>query len=293
MIERELKTAEIRHIRDVIAEKTGVWLNELLTVQAFTRSSYAKTHGGESNEVLEFIGDAVLSYHAVRMMYERMGGLRTDRDERAYGFRAHEKDYSALKASLVSNHTLAGIIDGWDVCGFLRVGKSDADNQVDRQEKIRADLLEAIVGAIALQTQWDRDRLDEVVERVLHVDAEIAAYEKKMYRPPEYSMDNAVTTLKEYAEKGECDRPLYDESGPDMLGYDKDGRPRWACTCMVADWGLKRTVFAYSKKEAKKAAAYLVLRDRFDLTNEYGTGRVCAVWRYDGTTLEPDIEKQR
>ncbi len=291
MIERELKTAEIRRIREIIREKTGVDLNARLAEQAFTRSSYAKTHGGQSNEVLEFIGDAVLSYHAIRLMYERFGGIMTGGDGRAYGFRAHEKDYSALKASLVSNHALAGIIDGWDLCRYLKTGKSDIDNGIDGQEKIRADLLEAVIGAVAIQTKWDRDRLDGVVERVLSVNAAVTEYERNAYRPPEYGIENAVTTLKELAERGDCDAPVYEETGPDMLGHDADGRSKWACTCTVADWSLRRTVFAYSKKDAKKAAAYLVLRDRYGLANEYGTGALCAVWRYDGTTLEPDTGK--
>ena len=47
--------------------------NPELLVQAFTRTSYAKENEKESNEVLEFFGDKILSRYIVKRIAETFG----------------------------------------------------------------------------------------------------------------------------------------------------------------------------------------------------------------------------
>lgn len=286
--EKPLYTNEIETIRSTIAEKTGFYLKPYLIEQAFTRSSYSKRYGGGSNENLEYVGDTVLGYNVVKKLYEYYGTIHADDEDCYYTFRSHEKDFTELKSRIVSNKTLAAIIDEWDLCKFLIVGPSDIANRVDKQEKIKADLLEAIIGAITVQAKWDQEVLERVVARILPIEEMVLQYEKERYREPKFSADNAVSTLKEMAEREECDFPEYRITGPEYLGYTESNAPRWSCSVTVSCWGISIVVFAHSKKDAKKYAAYLALCTRFELPNEYGPSKRLSIWGFDGEKLIPN-----
>ena len=75
------------------------------------------------------------------------------------------------------------------------------------------------------------------------------------------------------------------------MGYDKEGRPKWVCTCSVINdkTGIIRQVWAPSKKLAKKAAAYLVLCDHFEVQNQYGRNGKYGIWKYENGKLMPEI----
>ena len=285
--QKPLKLCELKAIRRTLFERTGCQLKDYLIEQAFTRSSYARRYGGGSNENLEYIGDTILGYHIVRQLYDHYGTVHSDEEECIYTFRAHEKDFTALKSRIVSNRTLAAIIDDWDVCRYLIVGQSDIDNEVDKQVKIKADLFEAIIGACAVQLNWDSERMAKIVGKVLPVEEYIRTYEKENFRLPEFTASNAVNTLKELSEHERCSPPVYESNGPDALGYDKNGKPIWACSCDVISEGIRKCVFAHSKKEGKKYAAYLVLCDMFELPNEFGPSKRLNVWGFNGKELTP------
>ena len=54
---------------EFIQEQIGYEFNNLnLLQQAFTRRSYSQEHGGENNEVLEFIGDKVLDLFVIKLL---------------------------------------------------------------------------------------------------------------------------------------------------------------------------------------------------------------------------------
>ena len=287
--EKPLKSREMENLRKTLREKTGILLKEYLIQQAFTRSSYSKSQGGGSNENFEFIGDTIISYHIVRKLFERYGKINTDAEGWwYYAFRMQEGDLSELKSRIVSNHTLAGIIDSWDVSQYLIVGKQDMNNEVDKEEKIKADLFEAIIGACAVQLNWKQDKMGEIVSKLLPIEEAIDAYEAENPHQPEVTVDNAVNTLKELAEHEKCTPPVYDVKGPESLGYDKDGNPRWSCLCEVQSEGIRKCIFAHSKKDAKKYAAYLVLCDMFDLSNEFGSCKKLIIWGFDGKDLFPN-----
>ena len=109
-------------------------------------------------------------------------------------------------------------------------------------------------------------------------------------RPVSFDLDTAVTVLKELAEQGQCSAPIYDDCGPDALGYDQNGNPKWSVGCRIvnSNTGIDQLVQASSKKDAKKAAAYLVLCDHFEVQNQYRPNRICPVWIYHNGHLVPD-----
>jgi ribonuclease-3 len=286
---KPLTSHEIRAIQSKIFEKTGVRLKKYLTEQAFTRSSYSKKYGGGSNENFEYIGDTILGYYVVKKLFCHYGTIHSDEHESIYTFRAHEKDFTALKSKIVSNRTLSEIMDEWDLCQYLIVAQSDIDSEIDKQEKIKADLFEAVVGAIAVQVNWNPKTMEEVVNKILPIDKLLSEYEKSQYRPVKFNLENAVTTLKEFAEQEKCSVPVYEITGPENLGYDSSGYPQWCCKCSVQTQGITKTVFSHSKKDAKKYSAYLVLCEMFGLTNEYGPSNRYSCWSFDGEHLTPDL----
>ena len=286
--EKCFKERERREIKNIIYEKTGYYIrgNGVL-IQAFTRSSYSAEKGGENNEILEFIGDQVLSYYVIKVIAERYGALNGDFE---YTFRVCENRFNSIKQELVNNEALAKIIDEWGIAKYLIVGKSDFANEVDKQVKVKADLFEAIIGAIAVASKWDSVVMEKTIGMALSIDKRIKTINETEYRPVECNIDNSVNALKELAEHRGCTPPKYEYGTPEEWGYDKEGNPKWVCTCMITNdrTDIARKVWTSSKKAAKKAAAYLVLCEHFGLQNEYGENGKYHSWVYKDGKLMPE-----
>ena len=277
---------ERNHLRQVLQEKTGYCFrkNSGVLIQAFTRSSYTAMCGGENNEVLEFIGDQVMSYYLTKQIAARCGALNHAGE---FSFRIRENRFTTIKQELVCNENLEQIIDGWDIAEYLVAGRAETTLPF----KAKADLFEAILGAIALESDWNPEVLETAVVKMLDLDNRLAEMIASDCRPVNFDMDTAVTALKELAEHRECSAPAYDYWGPDSLGYDKDGKPIWGVRCTVNDskTGIIRLARAFSKKDAKKAAAYLVLCAHFEVQNQYGPNHLTAAWIYHDGRLVPDM----
>ncbi|MBE6921071.1 MAG: hypothetical protein E7468_05865 [Ruminococcaceae bacterium] len=76
---------------------------------------------------------------------------------------------------LVCNENLCQIIDRWGVAKYVIAGMKDRPYGLDDQPKARADLFEAILGAIALESGWDEAVLDRAVHKMLSLDKRLAA----------------------------------------------------------------------------------------------------------------------
>ena len=105
----------------------------------FTHSSYANAHGGESNERLEFLGDALLGAIVAESLY-RAGG-RT------------EGEMTSLRIRLVSAKPLESAVRAAGLDSFLRVYGSRTAG-----EKAVSSLFEALVAAIYLDGGVDAAR---------------------------------------------------------------------------------------------------------------------------------------
>ena len=199
-------------------------------------------------------------------------------------------DIKSVTELFVSNEAFAKIIDGWGVLEYLSIGRSDEENQVDQQVKVKADLFEAIIGAIAIDSKWDPMVLETAVRKSLNLDDRLQAIIQSDYNSMTINIDNAVTVLKELAEKEQCSMPKYEFSGPEVFGYDKDGNPIWHCSSSIINdiTGIMRGVYASSKKDAKKAVAYLMLCEHFQIQNQYGPNAFCPTWIYKDGKLMPE-----
>jgi ribonuclease-3 len=105
----------------------------------------ALTHrsvGAEHNERLEFLGDSILNCSVARMLYD----AHPDADEGAL---------SRLRATLVNGETLAQIARQLGVGEHLKLGPGELKSGGFRRASILADTLEALVGAIYLDSGFD------------------------------------------------------------------------------------------------------------------------------------------
>jgi ribonuclease-3 len=105
----------------------------------------ALTHrsaGADHNERLEFLGDSILNCSVARMLYD----AHPEADEGAL---------SRLRASLVSGESLAQIAVDLGVGDHLRLGAGELKSGGYRRASILADALEAALGAIFLDSNFD------------------------------------------------------------------------------------------------------------------------------------------
>ena len=271
-----MKTQNLREHIDEVEQKIGYRFNNVdLLLQAFTRSSYSTQFGGENNEVLEFIGDRVLDLYVVKTIADRFGFMKSqsdyydednDLEEFCIVAHKHESDFTEIKKEIVSNKTLAKRIDAFGFSKYMYLGDSDINNNVTTQEKVKADLFEAILGAIAIDSDWNEKSLQNSTEKMLNIDKFLANVDTEEKRPEKFKAENAVNTLKELAEHGNCSIPIYDLPCEQI---EQNGHLWWACTCVVKSWNVRKTGLASSKKVAKKYAAYLVLCEHYGLTDEF------------------------
>lgn len=106
-----------------------------LLQKALTHSSYSNEHNVESNERLEFLGDAVIEFIITEILYKEFSG--------------QEGELSKIRALIVSEKPLAEIIDNLGLANYLIRGIGESKNATG-SKAIKCDMFEAIVGAIYL-----------------------------------------------------------------------------------------------------------------------------------------------
>lgn len=139
-----------------------------LLKQAFVRRSYTEEHGGKNNEVLEFIGDKALDFAVVRLLAEKFG-CKNKQGE--FDCRYNEGRLTSLKSRMVEKKTLARRLDELGFAEFLVMGNSDIQNNAQSSPSVKEDLFEAIIGAVAIDSDWDHEIIQSVVEIMLEPDA--------------------------------------------------------------------------------------------------------------------------
>lgn len=144
--------------------------NSDLLQQAFIRRSYSKEKGGENNEVLEFIGDKVLDLIVVKILSEEFGSI-TSGDFHEFASEYQENKLTEIKKHLVEKDTLANCIDDLGLADYLIMGEGDRKNHVEDSPSVMEDLLEAILGAVAIDSNYDLKALQDVVELMLNPEA--------------------------------------------------------------------------------------------------------------------------
>lgn len=140
-----------------------------LLQQAFVRKSYSQECGGENNEVLEFIGDKVLDLIVIKVMMERFGRFTSNKEFCEFKTKYSEGEFTKIKKELVEGKMLAHCIDRLGLHNYLIMGKGDCKNNVHNEDSVKEDLFESIIGAIAIDSNWNIDAIENSVELMLDI----------------------------------------------------------------------------------------------------------------------------
>ena len=199
----------------VIEEKIGyTFADKSLLRQAFTRTSYCneqKSHTGrqmQSNEVLEFFGDSVLSLAIVTL-------LMTDFAKRyEYGIYTElgEGDFSNIKSKLSDKKNLSRATLALGIQKYLQMGEGDTKLGIWEEPSVMEDLFESIIGAIYIDSGKNIGTVISSVAKMLDV--------KEYLHRPEQTMQSFKNSLQEWCadKKHRHPAPVYktlSESGPD------------------------------------------------------------------------------
>ena len=203
-----------------------------LLAQALTHKSWVNEHPGEreSNERLEFLGDAILEFVISKDLYVR--------------FPSKEEGYlTALRANLVNTQNLASLAIKLGVGESLFLSKGEEEGGGRDNTSLLADTLEAIIGALFLDKGLPST--EEFI--TLNLVSEIP---EKVGRP----LKDPKSRLQEYIQAEGLPAPKYkvaEESGPDH-------KKSFILEVVVGDKALAKGE-GKSKSEAEQKAAEAAL----------------------------------
>jgi ribonuclease-3 len=172
---------------DALAERLGLARRSELLVVALTHSSYAAEHGCESNERLEFLGDAVVDLAIADLIFTAYPEL-------------NEGSGSLVRSRVVNEASLAVAAQRLNLANCLRIGRGVKKEHGLERPSLLADAFEAVVAALYLEAGWAAARRF-VQESLAGAVAEAAL------RPGEV---DPKTRLRQWSEATGLGTPAYD-----------------------------------------------------------------------------------
>lgn len=159
-----------RHVAEIEKKIGYVFSDKNLLAQAFTRTSFcnenkSKSAEYQSNEVLEFLGDSILSASVTTM-------LINDNSRRyEYGIRTDfaEGDFSNIKSKLSDKTNLSESIKKLGLQNFLLMGEGDVKLSIQNEPSVMEDLFESILGAVYIDSGEKLEVARGVIANILDV----------------------------------------------------------------------------------------------------------------------------
>jgi ribonuclease-3 len=195
----------------------------------------ALTHrsaGAEHNERLEFLGDSILNCAVARLLYDAHP-------------QADEGALSRLRASLVSGECLAQIAADLGLGDHLRLGSGELKSGGFRRASILADALEAILGAIFLDSGFDAAAA--VIARIIGP--------KLAELPSAESLKDPKTRLQEILQARGLALPTYTLTAVRGDPHEQS----FSVTCEVPVFGVAAVGEGASRRRAEQLAASKVM----------------------------------
>lgn len=198
--------------------------NPALLQQALTHRSHSSLH----NERLEFLGDSVLNCVVASVLFDKYSKI-------------DEGDLSRLRANLVKQQSLYEIAQRLELSQFLRLGEGELKSGGFRRPSILADTLEALFGAIYLDSGFDAAR--DVI--------------RAMYVPILQSVDpktlgkDAKTLLQEYLQGKKIPLPQYNVVATHGAAHNQE----FEIECLVPKLDIQVFGTGGSRRAGEQAAA--------------------------------------
>lgn len=205
-----------------------VFAQPALRDAALTHRSAAADH----NERLEFLGDSVLNCVVARLLFDAHP-------------QADEGALSRQRSSLVSGEALAMIAGELGLGEHLRLGGGELKSGGFRRASILADALEALVGAIFLDSGFEAAA--GAVRRILGP--------KISGLPPAGDLKDPKTRLQEALQARALALPVYTLTAAVGEAHEQS----FTVCCEVAALGLATTGEGASRRRAEQVAAERLL----------------------------------
>jgi len=179
-----------------IEKLKNIFKNKDLLNQALTHKSWVNEHPGkrESNERLEFLGDAILEFVITETLFSK--------------FPKHQEGYlTALRSSLVNTQNLANLAIKLDIGNALYLSKGEEEGGGRENPSLLADTTEAIIGALFIDSGMNT--VSNFIKEYL-----VTEIPYKVAGP----LKDPKSRLQEYVQSKGLSAPKYkviEESGPD------------------------------------------------------------------------------
>ena len=207
------------------------WLHKALIHRSFSNEQDCPEK--QSNEVLEFLGDAVLNLAVSHILLQKFPD-------------AQEGALSMKRAHLVKQSSLAFLSRGLQLEEYLLLGKGEILNGGRKKTSILADAYEALFGAVYMDSGLDR--VIEILQNILDPYLQSGL--------PSVSFGDYKSLLQEEAQRIHGQSPEYrvlQESGPN--------HNKMFQVSVSIDSEAKGTGWGKSKKEAEQEAAKNALEE--------------------------------
>ena len=219
---------------DILCRALGYqFTDKQLLEQALTHRSI----GGENNERLEFLGDAILDFVIADELFHRFSS-------------ASEGQLSRLRSSLVKRETLAKIARQLDIGDYLNLGPGELRSGGQARASILSDGVEAILAAIYLDGGYQASRrviLEIFTPRLASID--LKAHQK-----------DPKTQLQELLQSRKIALPSYEIAEVSGTPHEQS----FKVVCMISELKLETLGSGSSRRRAEQDAAQIMLQELED-----------------------------
>ena len=207
--------------------------NIALLKNALTHTSFAYEHNIESNEKLEFLGDAILEFITSKYIYNNYPNLK-------------EGEMTKVRATVVCEESLYKVAERHNFSDFLRTGKSEIINCGNARRAIMADSVEAMIAAIFFDSgieEAEKFIINNLKDEIKDATKHVGIKDHKSVLQEVLQVNGNVDIVYE----------IIHEEGPD---HDKTFTAEVSCNGKKLGIGVGKT-----KKQAEMAAAGKALED--------------------------------
>ena len=198
---------------------------------ALTHTSYAHDNKVESNEKLEYLGDAILEFVISKYLFENYKNLK-------------EGEMTKVRATVVCEDSLYQVAIRHNFSDFLFLGRGEIHCEGNKKPTILADSVEAVIAAIYLDSNIEEVRKFIIENLKQAVEQASKNVGKKDYK----------TVLQEKLQKNGNVKIVYnilEEKGPD---HDKLFIAEVNCNDKSLATGMGKTKKQAEMRSSKKSA---------------------------------------
>ena len=216
-------------------EKIGYEFKNInLLKNAFTHTSYANENKIQSNEKLEFLGDAILEFTVSEYLYKNYSHLK-------------EGEMTKVRATVVCEDSLHNIALKYQFNNLLYLGKSEKLSGGALKTAILADSVEAVIAAIFIDSGINEAKkfiIDNLKDAIEQASKNVGQKDYKTVLQEELQKHGTV----------KIEYKIVNEEGPD---HDKTFVAEVSCDGKYLAQGTGNT-----KKQAEMEAARKALEER-------------------------------